>query len=166
MAIITNYPYTSQISDSDGVFINSSGSLKQISKVNLKKSINADIDTEMASLRQLVENLYYKTGETFGITINTAGYCTANGTTIRFMIPLSKPIANGVSVELSNVSLILRQNGKNTHGSSAATGAVPISTEASATRSGIAVSCTMGDVTNAVNNDSIGINCNCTVAFS
>ncbi len=104
--------------------------------------------------------LVWEAGDSYTVasSIHTAGYVTSSSKSVRFSIPLSKPVASDVtSVTISNLKLTLRQGGKYTHGSSATTGVAPSSITASVDNGFIMVNCNMSSTTNAVNNDVIGI---------
>ena len=104
--------------------------------------------------------LVYEKGDSYTIisSIHTAGYVTSSGASVRFMLPLDKPVASDVTkVTIDNLSLTLRQGGKYTHGSSSSTGATPKSVAATINPGFIMVNCTMSSTTNAVNNDTIGV---------
>lgn len=109
---------------------------------------------------EYLSNGIHKSGDSYTIasSIHTAGYVTSSSKSVRFSIPLSKPVASDVtSVTISNLKLTLRQGGKYTHGSSASTGVAPSSITASVDNGFIMVNCIMSSTTNAVNNDVIGI---------
>lgn len=113
----------------------------------------------------------YRPGDSFTVEVNTAGYVTASSTSVRFMVPLSRAVSSDVSnVTVSGMSVILRQDGKYTHGSSASVSVTPSSISAWARDRGggnyLTVWATMGSTTNAVNNDCVGIEGTLTVTFS
>lgn len=104
--------------------------------------------------------LVWEAGDSYTISgdIQTAGYVTTSSKSVRFIIPLNKPVASEVTgVTISNLKLTLRQGGKYTHGSSATSGVTPASIDAALNDGFITVKCTMSSTTNAVNNDTIGI---------
>lgn len=111
---------------------------------------------------------YRSRGDSFDITFRTAGYVTNSGKEVSFWLPISEPIVGGPVVSVTSLNgFVLRQNGLYTHGSSSSVYATPSSYEAIVHyEAGIYIKATFNDVTNAVNNDSIGILWSGTVSFS
>jgi hypothetical protein len=111
---------------------------------------------------------YRRKGDSFTITLRTAGYVTNGSKDVSFWIPMSMPIIGSptVTVESGN-GFTLRQNDKYTHGSTASASVHPTSYEATATyANGIYVKAVFSDTTNVTNNDTIGIYWHGTVTFS
>lgn len=106
-----------------------------------------------------------KAGRTVNITWNGATYLTTSKTELSLSIPLRRPIlANSVSC--TSNSLITRQSGNYTHGSSATAGVAWTVENCEIREYGIHLSLSRTTTTNAVNNDSIGVNAALTFAFS
>lgn len=104
---------------------------------------------------------YIRKGDSFDVTVHTAGYLTNSGTYVKFFVPLTRPIVGspGLSVT-SNKGIILRQNGVYTHGSSSETYILPSGyTPAYKYTQGVWVTAIITGLANtdATNNDSIGI---------
>ncbi len=112
---------------------------------------------------------YYCAGDSIEMTLYTAGFVTSGGTSIRFLVPLSKPIIGSPTVTItSGAGLTLRQGTKYTHGSSSTTSVKPTSysTIGDTDWNGIQIVATMGDTTNVTNNDTLGVYWNGTITFS
>lgn len=111
---------------------------------------------------------YRRQGDTFSLTLRTAGYVTNSGQDVSFWIPMAEPIVGSPTVTVTSGSgFVLRQGTKYTHGSSASDNVSPVSYEATATMfNGIYVKAVFSDTTNVTNNDAIGIYWNGTVTFS
>ncbi len=111
---------------------------------------------------------YYKKGDTINITFISAGYITGSAQNLSFWVPISKPIIGDPTVSAASASgFVLRQGGKYTHGSAASTFVFPSSYEVTATYgTGIYIKAVFSTVTNAVNNDSIGVYWSGTITFS
>jgi uncharacterized repeat protein (TIGR02543 family) len=111
---------------------------------------------------------YRRQGDTFTLTLRTAGYVTNGGKDISFWIPMAEPIVGSPTVTVTSGSgFVLRQGDKYTHGSTASVNVKPDSYEATATMfNGIYVKAVFSDTTNVTNNDAIGIYWNGTVTFS
>lgn len=111
---------------------------------------------------------YRRQGDTFSMTLRTAGYVTNSGKDISFWIPMSEPIIGSPSVTVTSLNgFVLRQGNAYTHGSSASVYVIPNSYEATATfLNGIYVKAVFSDTTNVTNNDTIGIYWNGTITFS
>jgi hypothetical protein len=113
---------------------------------------------------------YYRSDtSSVSMTLRTSGYVTNNSTDIYFVIPLSKPIVGAPTVSVSsNNGMILRQNNKYTHGTSASVSVKPSSYEVVSYNSGnnIVVKAVMSDITNVTNNNPIGIHWSGYVSFA
>ena len=111
---------------------------------------------------------YRRKGDTFTLTLRTAGYVTNSGKDVSFWIPMSEPIIGSPTVTMSSINgFILRQGSKYTHGSSATIYVTPTSYEATATMlNGIYVKAVFSDATDVINNDAIGIYWNGSVTFT
>lgn len=100
---------------------------------------------------------------THSVLIHTAGYVTSSKTAVWFTIPLAKPIIGNPTIAISSVDgFILRQNGAYTHGSNWSGGAYVYAKPSTITAemagdSGIRVTATFSNTTNAINNATIGI---------
>lgn len=134
-----------------------------------------DVADEIAQLRAENEELKvaldsvspYKAGDTFSFDINTSGYLTSSATSVRFIMPLTRQVASGVTVSVSDAKAILRQNGSYTHGSSASVGVAPDSIDKITVKPfGLEFWIIFNTTTNATNNDAIGINFSGTINFS
>ncbi|MCM1508683.1 MAG: hypothetical protein NC177_16370 [Ruminococcus flavefaciens] len=119
---------------------------------------------------------YLRQGDSFEITIDTAGYVTSSGTKVCFIIPCTRYILGNPTVTVRTGStygngFILRQGGKYTHGSNVAnntdTYVRPSSYSATLVPNiGIRVAATFSNTTNVTNNDAIGVLWNGTISFS
>ena len=111
---------------------------------------------------------YRRQGDSLTLTLRTAGYVTNAGKDVAFWIPMASPIVGSPNVSItSGAGFVLRQGDKYTHGSSATVNVSPGSYEAAITPfNGIYVKATFSNVTNATNNDAIGIYWNGTITFS
>ena len=112
---------------------------------------------------------YYSAGDSITFELNTAGYVTTGGNSIRFVVPLSKPIIGSPTITIASLSgIMIRQNGQYTHGSSSSTAVKPqsYSTIGSTGGNGVVVVVTMSTTTNVTNNDSLGVYWHGTITFS
>jgi hypothetical protein len=112
---------------------------------------------------------YYSAGDSITMTLYTAGFVTSAGASIRFLVPLSKPIIGNPTITItSGAGLTLRQGTKYTHGSSSTASVKPSKYETIGDTdcNGIAIVATMSDTTNVTNNDTLGIYWNGTITFS
>lgn len=111
---------------------------------------------------------YRRQGDTITLTLRTAGYVTNSSKDVSFWIPLSCPIIGSPTVTITSINgFTLRQGSKYTHGSSASVSVSPDSYEATITAfNGIYVKAVFSNVTDATNNDAIGIYWNGTITFS
>ena len=111
---------------------------------------------------------YRRRGDSFSLTLRTAGYVTNGGKDVSFWIPMSEPIIGSPTVSITSGSgFVLRQGNAYTHGSGASTNVNPDSYEATGTMlNGIYVKAVFSNTTNVTNNDSIGIYWNGTITFS
>lgn len=106
-----------------------------------------------------------KAGNTVDVTWNGATYLTSSKKKLSLSIPIRRPIlANSVSC--TSNSLVTRQSGNYTHGSSATAGVAWTVNDCKIREHGIHLSLSRSTTTNAVNNDSIGVNAVLTFAFS
>ena len=100
---------------------------------------------------------------THSVLIHTAGYVTSSKKEVWFTIPLTKPIIGNPTIDISSVNgFILRQNNAYTHGSNWSDGAYVYAKPSTITAerigdSGIRVTATFSNTTNAINNAPIGI---------
>lgn len=130
-----------------------------------------DVEHYIASAGNTHYRPYYRAGDTINVNVRTSGYVTQLGTNVFFTIPLTKPIIGEPTIEItSEKGFILRQDGKYTHGSDGST------TPATYTKpikysvdnnfnSGINVIAEFENITNVVNNDSIGIYLDAKIKF-
>ena len=113
---------------------------------------------------------YRRRGDSFSLTLRTAGYVTNAGKDVSFWIPMSEPLIGSPTVSITSGSgFVLRQGSKYTHGSGAGSGesAHPDSYEVTGTMlNGIYVKAVFSNVTNVTNNDAIGIYWNGTITLS
>lgn len=110
---------------------------------------------------------YYGAGDSIAVNYYGAGLLTSSKGQVRFTLPLSKPIIGSPTVAISaDTGFVLRQNENYTHGSAASTYVKPDSYTFTITESGIVVKATFSDTTNAINNDTIGIEWVATLALS
>lgn len=112
---------------------------------------------------------YYSAGDSLTLTIYTAGFVTSAGKSIRFLVPLAKPIIGSPTVTIASVGgITIRQGGQYTHGSNSTTSVKPTSYETigDIDWNGIQIVANMSDATNVQNNDALGIYWNGTITFS
>ena len=112
---------------------------------------------------------YYSAGDSLTLTIYTAGFVTSAGTSIRFNVPLAKPIIGNPTITIASVAgITLRQGGLYTHGSNSTASVTPssYSTIGDTDYNGVQIVATMSDTTNVQNNDALGIYWNGTITFS
>lgn len=110
---------------------------------------------------------YFCPGDTVNISYLGAGYVTSSSKNIYFTVPLVKPIIGVSTIDVaSDTGFILRQNNAYTHGSAAETRVFPSSYAITKSDVGLRVRATFGDITNATNNDAIGINWEATLELS
>lgn len=112
---------------------------------------------------------YNLSGDSISVYIWTAGYVSSGGDNVYISIPVSKPIIGRPTVTVTSTSgVIIRQNGKYTHGSTSSVGATPSSIAATIHGDGsfIRINMTFSSATNAVNNASAGVSFNGTITFS
>lgn len=112
---------------------------------------------------------YYSAGDSLTLTIYTAGFVTSAGASIRFLVPLAKPIIGNPTITIASVAgITLRQGGQYTHGSNSSTAVKPTSysTIGDTDYNGIQIVATMSDTTNVTNNDALGVYWNGTITFS
>lgn len=111
---------------------------------------------------------YLRRGDSFTVTLRTAGYVTNAKKDVSFWLPLTCPIVGSPTITISSANgFIFRQGDKYTHGSSATVYVFPTSYEATLFfRAGLYIKAAFTDVTNVLNNDTIGIYWNGTVTLS
>jgi hypothetical protein len=111
---------------------------------------------------------YRRCGDSLTFTIRTAGYVTNGGKDVSFLVPFAVPIVGAPTVTVSsNNGFVLRQGTKYTHGSTADSYAIPDSYSANiAWLCGVYITAHFTDVTDVINNDTIGIYWNGTITFS
>lgn len=111
---------------------------------------------------------YRRRGDSFSLTLRTAGYVTNGGKDVSFWIPMAEPIVGSPTVTItSGDGFVFRQGAQYTHGSTASVYAKPSSYEAVATTfNGIYVKAVFSNTTNVINNDAIGIYWNGTITLS
>lgn len=111
---------------------------------------------------------YRRRGDSFNVTVKTAGYVTNSGTDVSFYLPVSMPIVGSPIITVTSVDgFVLRQGGEYTHGSASSTYVKP--TEYSVLHSyitGLFITAKFSNTTNVINNDSIGIYWSGKVTFS
>lgn len=130
---------------------------------------------------------YLRLGDSITMTVKTAGYVTNSKQDVTFTIPLSIPVVGNTTITVtSNNGFVLRQGDKYTHGSAADVYVTPDSYSVAANKhyyldntwgnysqstsntliTNITVTAKFSNVTNATNNDAIGILWNGTITFS
>lgn len=111
---------------------------------------------------------YRRRGDSWSISIRTAGYVTNSGKDVVFWLPVSEPILGSPNVTLASTGgFVFRQNGKYTHGSSDNTNVAGDKLTAAVTHlSGIYVKAEFTNTTNVVNNSPIGIFWSGTITLS
>lgn len=111
---------------------------------------------------------YFNRGDSFSVSIKTAGFVTGSGTKVFFLVPLTKPIVGSPTVTVTSADgFVLRQGKLYTHGSASDVYATPSKYELSRDGDmGITITATFADTTNVTNNDVIGIQWSGTITFS
>lgn len=111
---------------------------------------------------------YIRKGDSFNVSIQTSGYVTNASKDVSFFVSLSRPIVGSPTVTAtSRDGFRLRQGTKYTHGSSATTYVIPTSYSVSAYWTyGVMITASFADITNVINNDSIGIQWQGTLTFA
>lgn len=112
---------------------------------------------------------YYRKTDTIDVVWRGSGFLTSSSSKIYFTVSLGRPIIGNPTVSVSSGNgLVLRQNNKYTHGSSASVAIKPSSYTAEIALGGgaINVCATMSSVTNAINNSPIGISADIKITFS
>lgn len=126
-----------------------------------------DINLFVASAGNVDYKPYYAAGDSISVNFFGAGLLTSSKAQVRFTLPLSKPIIGSSGIAVSaDTGFVLRQAGNYTHGSAASTYVVPESYDFTVTASGIRVKATFSDTTDAVNNDTIGVEWVATLTLS
>ncbi len=111
-------------------------------------------------------NPYYIWGDTISVTWDGAGYITGGKTSVRFSVPLSRPILGSPIVTVSNVNgLRIRQNGKYLFGSSGNTPTKKGEISATANKEWVRIEITYPVDENAINNDACGIEASIKITF-
>ena len=111
---------------------------------------------------------YSRSGDTLAFSLRTAGYVTNDGKDVSFFVPFSIPIIGAPTATVASAKgFTLRQGGKYTHGSSSSAYTTPDSYTAFVSmRCGVYVIAHFSNVTNVINNDSIGIYWDGTITLS
>lgn len=110
---------------------------------------------------------YYRRGDQIYVNWDGAGYVTSSGTTVRFSIPLERPVIGSPTVSITSINgFVLRQDNKYTHGTYFDTPMPPDSYTASYNYGFIRIIATFSNTTNVVNNSPIGISWNGYIHFS
>lgn len=111
---------------------------------------------------------YRRKGDSVTFSIRTAGYVTNDGKDVSFVVPFAVPIIGSPTVTVtSTTGFTLRQSGKYTHGSTSGETVTPDSYSAIVAQwCGIYITAKFTNVTNVINNDSIGIVWGGTITFS
>ena len=102
---------------------------------------------------------YRRQGDSFSFILQTTGFVLQDGKNVIFRFPMTVPIIGSpVITASSNSGFILFQNGQYTHGSGINKFVQPTSYSTSyAAYTGIEITATFDDVTNAVTRDTIGV---------
>lgn len=113
--------------------------------------------------------MFYNSGDSFDfVDLAVGGYLTGSKANLSFSLPLSKPTSSSVSsVSITNLSMIVRQNGQYIVGSSSTYESIDSSNIIAKIRPGwiyVLVTVTAND--NATNNDAIGVVARGTVNFN
>lgn len=112
---------------------------------------------------------YFAAGDTITFSIYTSGYVTTGGADVCFVLPIAKPIIGNPTLQVTtDDGMVLRQNGKYTHGSSSSSGATASSITASIQAGGnyISIRAKFTNITDATNNDAIGVSWSGTITLS
>lgn len=132
----------------------------------------ADVHFGIASASKVLYRPYYRSGDTLTMTIHTNGYIPNSYKDLYFYLPLSKPVIGSPTITItSNNGMLLRQNGKYTHGSSGSpiTYVKPDSYSATGNTNwnGICIKATFSSNTiDATNNSPIAVYWDGTITFS
>lgn len=127
----------------------------------------SDISFGIKNYGATVYRPYYRKGDSLTMEWRGAGYVTASSSMVWFVIPFSKPVIGNPTVTVTSVNgLILRQNGKYICGTAASTWKKPSSIQCSRYADFLYIGCKMSATTNAVNNDSVGIEASIKITFS
>lgn len=138
---------------------------------------NNGTDIYIGSSRGTAYIPYYKPGDSISFLINTAGFITNASKSLRFMLPISKPLYCVKSVSASSVDgFQVRQNGKYLYGSGASAYAKPssyaVSVQGGETRDGLILGGTLrieanfSSTTNVTNNSAAGAQWSGKITFS
>lgn len=127
----------------------------------------SDITFGIKNYGATVYRPYYRKGDSLTMEWRGAGYVTASSGMVWFAIPFSKPVIGNPTVTVTSVNgLILRQSGKYICGTAASTWKKPSSIQCSRYADFLYIGCKMSATTNAVNNDSVGIEASIKITFS
>lgn len=112
---------------------------------------------------------YYRAGDSLELDIYTSGFVTNSGKDVYFYMPFARPIIGSPTVTItSNNGMIIRQDAKYTHGSSASVYAVPTSYSrvGDTDWNGLCIKASFTDTTNVTNNSTVGIRWSGIITFS
>lgn len=154
------------VSDAGNTVLGSGGYEYEDGNTNI---YGKDVRIYSASAGKVGYKPYYCAGDSLTLTIYTAGFVTSGGNSIRFLVPLAKPIIGNPTITITSGSgLTIRQNGQYTHGSTSTTSVKPSSytTMGDTDDNAVTVVATMSANTNAQNNDALGVYWNGTITFS
>lgn len=143
--------YSARIESNSGLKIYSDGSIILAPSTGLYMRPNGASSSN---------KLYYTAGDELDILLYTAGWVTSSKASIYFMWYPSRPVINVSAVTISSQTdggLMLRQGGNYTHGSSSSEYKKPSSYSGTVTANYVRIIAKMGTTTNAVNNETVGI---------
>lgn len=127
----------------------------------------SDLSFGIKNYGETVYRPYYRKGDVISMQWRGAGYITSSSNMVWFAIPFSKPVIGSPTVTVTSVDgLILRQGGKYVCGTAASTWKKPSSIQCSRNSDFLYIGCEMSATTNAVNNESVGIQASIKITFS
>lgn len=111
--------------------------------------------------------LYYGPGMTVNISIETAGFITDSGTSVRFAVPMARQLIGVKSVSASSLNgFYVRQNGKYLYGGSSSSYVKPSSYSVPSYNNHVFIRAKFSNNTNAVNNAPCGVYWNGKLTFN
>jgi hypothetical protein len=126
------------------------------------------------TIEELMDNLYYKPGDSVRVHFHTTGVLTSDRKRIYFALPLDKPLKGVKKLEFQDPTGQVRQNAVYLLGSGSATDGWKWSNNLSITcdPTDFPMSLSIGYASdsehyfNGINNETIGISLDCTIKFS
>lgn len=111
---------------------------------------------------------YIRSGDSFNVKVHTSGYITDSSTSLRFFVPLSRPVIGSPTITAtSRDGFQIRQNGKYLYGSSASAYTTPVSYKVESSWTyGVVIIVEFSDTSDVINNDSAGVFWSGTLTFT